>query len=189
MASRPRLLRPGLEFPTPPVQGGCAPRTSPNPPGWSWLALKRRNNTGSSRIPSRLAHRARPIRQYRDDATLSRLLPPSPPTRGSGCLQLHPAATTARRSRSSTSIRANSASWRTITVTTGTIIGVPTGIALGRFLWDLFARQINVVPQPAIPAMPVILISFGALALANIVAAVPGRIAARTPTALLLRAE
>jgi hypothetical protein len=50
-----------------------------------------------SRIPSRLAHRARPIRQCRDDATLSRLLPPSPPTRGSGCLQLHPTATTAGR--------------------------------------------------------------------------------------------
>ena len=46
---------------------------------------------------------------------MSRLLPPSPPTRGSGCLQLHPAATTAERSRSSTSIRTNSASWRTYT--------------------------------------------------------------------------
>jgi ABC-type lipoprotein release transport system permease subunit len=76
-----------------------------------------------------------------------------------------------------------------IAVTAGTIIGVPSGIALGRFLWDLFARQINVVPQPAIPGLPVILISFGALALANIVAAVPSRVAARTPTALLLRAE
>jgi hypothetical protein len=51
--------------------------------------------------------------QCRADATLSRLLPPSPPTRGSGCLQLHPAAATAGRSRSSTSIRTNSASWRT----------------------------------------------------------------------------
>ena len=34
-----------------------------------------------------------------------------------------------------------------------------------------------------------VLITFGALVLANIVAAVPGRMAARTPTALLLRAE
>jgi hypothetical protein len=33
------------------------------------------------------------------------------------------------------------------------------------------------------------LIAIGALGLANIVAALPGRIAARTPTALLLRAE
>src|ERR1035437_1127066 len=41
--------------------------------------IKRRNAAGSSRIPSRLAHRARPIRQYRDVATLSRLAPPRPP--------------------------------------------------------------------------------------------------------------
>jgi hypothetical protein len=37
--------------------------------------------------------------------------------------------------------------------------------------------------------LPVILITIGALVLANIVAALPGRVAASTPTALLLRAE
>ena len=90
-----------------------APRTSPHPPDWSWRCLKRRNDTGSSRIPSRLAHRARPIRQCWADPTLSRLLPPPPATPRDGCLQLHPTATTARRRRSPTSIRTNSASWRT----------------------------------------------------------------------------
>src|ERR1019366_3420943 len=67
----------------------------------------------SLRIPSRLAHRARPIRQYRDDATLSRLLPSSPATPGLDFLQLHPTAATARRWRYYTSIRNISASWRT----------------------------------------------------------------------------
>ena len=76
--------------------------------------MKRRNNTGFSRIPSRLAHRARPIRQYWTDATLSRLLLPSPATPGSGYLQLHPTATTMRRWRSFTPIRDTRASWRTI---------------------------------------------------------------------------
>ena len=38
-----------------------------------------------------------------------------------------------------------------VAVAAGSIIGVPVGIALGRFLWDLFARQIDVVPQPARP--------------------------------------
>jgi MacB-like periplasmic core domain/FtsX-like permease family len=76
-----------------------------------------------------------------------------------------------------------------VAVAAGSIIGVPLGIALGRFLWDLFARQIDVVPQPTAPGVPVILITLGALVLANIVAALPGRVAARTPTALLLRAE
>ena len=64
-------------------------------------------------MPSRLAHRAQPIRQYWTAATSSRLLPPSPATPGSGCLQLHAAATTAARWWSLTPIRNDSASWRT----------------------------------------------------------------------------
>ena len=81
----------------------------------SWRDFKRRNDTGSSRIPSPLAHHARPVRQYRTDATLSRLLSPSPPIHGSGCLQLHPAATTARRWTVSHLHMDISASWRTET--------------------------------------------------------------------------
>jgi hypothetical protein len=95
------------------MRSGCAPQTSPYPPGSSWRCLKRRNSTGSSRAPFRLAHQARPIRQCWTGPTLSRLLPPSPATPGSGCLQLHPTATTARPRRSLTSIRYGSASWRT----------------------------------------------------------------------------
>ena len=77
----------------------------------------------------------------------------------------------------------------TIAVAVGTAVGVPVGVALGRSLWDLFAGEIHVVPHPTVPALTIILIIGGAVVLANIVAAVPGRIAARTPTALLLRAE
>ena len=76
-----------------------------------------------------------------------------------------------------------------IAVLIGTLVGVPAGIVLGRFLWDLFAREINAIPAPSVPVLPVALIAIGALLLANIVAAFPGRIAARTPTALVLRAE
>jgi hypothetical protein len=100
------------------MKDGYAPLTSPHPPDWSWRSVKRRNDTGFSRIPSRLAHRARPIRQCSADPTSSRLLPPSPATPGSGCLQLHPAATTAGRWRSFTSIRNNSASRRTFCLVT-----------------------------------------------------------------------
>ncbi|HLN17233.1 MAG TPA: FtsX-like permease family protein [Acidimicrobiales bacterium] len=71
----------------------------------------------------------------------------------------------------------------------GVVVGVPVGIALGRWLWTLFARQIYSVPNPTVPALEVLAIVLGALVLANLVAAVPGRIAARTPTALVLRAE
>jgi hypothetical protein len=76
-----------------------------------------------------------------------------------------------------------------VAVATGTIIGVPLGVILGRFLWNLFAHEIDAIPAPAVPVPSIILIVVGALVLANIVAAVPGRIAAQTPTAFLLRAE
>ena len=71
----------------------------------------------------------------------------------------------------------------------GTAIGVPLGVVLGRFLWDLFAHEIYAVPSPDVPLSSVLLIIVSALVLANLVAAIPGRVAARTPTALLLRAE
>ena len=71
----------------------------------------------------------------------------------------------------------------------GVLVGVPIGIAVGRTLWTLFAHQIEAVPEPAVPVLSVVLVALGTLVLANLVAAVPGRMAARTPTALLLRAE
>jgi ABC-type lipoprotein release transport system permease subunit len=74
-------------------------------------------------------------------------------------------------------------------VAIGVVLGVPLGIAVGRWLWDLFAQEINAVPAPTVPVLQVVVIALGALVLANIVAAVPGRLAARTPTALVLRAE
>jgi hypothetical protein len=76
-----------------------------------------------------------------------------------------------------------------IAVLIGTVVGIPSGIALGRFFWDTFAHEINAVPAPAVSATAIVLVGVGALLLANIVAAVPGRIAARTPTAPFLRAE
>lgn len=71
----------------------------------------------------------------------------------------------------------------------GTIVGVPIGIILGRWLWILFAHGINAVPDPTVPAVSVTLVAIGALVLANVVALFPGRIAAGTRVALLLRAE
>ena len=76
-----------------------------------------------------------------------------------------------------------------IAVVIGMIIGVPVGVITGRSLWVLFADEINAVPAPIVPSALIAVMVVGALVLANIVAAVPGRIAARTPTSLLLRAE
>jgi hypothetical protein len=71
----------------------------------------------------------------------------------------------------------------------GVVFGVPLGVVLGRWLWTLFAREIYVVPEPTIPLLSVTLVVIAALAFANIVATIPGRIAGRTPTALVLRWE
>jgi hypothetical protein len=76
-----------------------------------------------------------------------------------------------------------------IAVSIGVVIGVPVGIVLGRILWDLFAHEIDAVPVPSVPGLIIVLIVVGALALANVVAAIPGRMAAGTSTALVLREE
>jgi ABC-type antimicrobial peptide transport system permease subunit len=76
-----------------------------------------------------------------------------------------------------------------VAVAIGVVVGAPVGIVFGRWLWDLFAQNIDVVPAPTIPVVSIVLIALGALLLANLVAAVPGVIAARTKTASLLRAE
>jgi hypothetical protein len=68
------------------------------------------------------------------------------------------------------------------------IIGVPIGIIAGRQLWTQFARDINAVPQPTVPTS-LLFVTVGALVLANLVAALPARIAATTPAAYVLRAE
>jgi ABC-type lipoprotein release transport system permease subunit len=76
-----------------------------------------------------------------------------------------------------------------VTAVIGGVIGVPLGIIVGRWLWTLFARQIYAVPQPSVPVASVALVALGALVLSIVVATVPGLVAARTPTALLLRAD
>ncbi len=71
----------------------------------------------------------------------------------------------------------------------GIAVGVPLGIAFGRQLWILFARSIYAVPEPTVPVVSVILVALGALVFSNLVAALPGRSAAQTPAALVLRTE
>ena len=71
----------------------------------------------------------------------------------------------------------------------GTIVGVPIGILLGRWLWILFAHGIHAVPDATVPTISIVLVALSTLVLANVVALFPGRIAARTRIALLLRSE
>lgn len=69
------------------------------------------------------------------------------------------------------------------------LIGIPLGIGAGRWVWTLFADELGVPPQPQV-SLPALLLAVPAtLLVANLVAAVPGRIAARMRPAPVLRAE
>jgi hypothetical protein len=71
----------------------------------------------------------------------------------------------------------------------GLLAGVPAGIACGRFAWNLFADWLGVFPEPVTPPVPILLLVPATLLVAALVAALPGRIAARLRPALVLRAE
>jgi hypothetical protein len=71
---------------------------------------------------------------------------------------------------------------------TGLVIGLPLGLAAGRWAWTLLARGFAIEPVPVISAL--VLLSVPAvLLMANLVAAVPARAAARTQPAMVLRTE
>ena len=85
-------------------------------------------------------------------------------------------------------VRATVAWQATAIAGTSLIIGLPLGIAAGRWAWTLFATQVAIEPTPVIS--PLLLFAFPAvLILANAVAAFPAQAAAHTEPATVLRAE
>jgi hypothetical protein len=80
--------------------------------------------------------------------------------------------------------------WQATTVAAlAALIGVPVGAAAGRWAWTVFASQQGLLPDPVLPFAALLLVVPAALLLANLVAAIPGRYAARTSPALVLRSE
>lgn len=77
----------------------------------------------------------------------------------------------------------------TVAAVIGVVVGVPLGIVFGRQLWILFARGLDAVPDPTVPVLALVLVALGTVVFANVVALFPGRSAARTQTALILRVE
>jgi hypothetical protein len=85
---------------------------------------------------------------------------------------------------------AASIAWQaTSAAVVGIVVGIPIGVVVGRQLWLEFARSIDVVPEALAPVSTLLAIAVGALVFANLVSVLPGRSAARTPTAVVLRAE
>jgi ABC-type antimicrobial peptide transport system permease subunit len=68
-------------------------------------------------------------------------------------------------------------------------VGVPVGLAVGRFVWRLYASFLGVVPDPVTPWSAFAAVATAALLVALLVASTPAWRAARRPPADALRAE
>jgi ABC-type antimicrobial peptide transport system permease subunit len=80
--------------------------------------------------------------------------------------------------------------WQATTVAAlGIAVGAPLGIASGRVLWRVFATNFGVIPVPVVPPLLVLALAAGVLVTANVLAAVPALLAARSHPGDLLRAE
>jgi len=69
------------------------------------------------------------------------------------------------------------------------LIGLPLGVAVGRWAWTLFANTIGALPVPIVDLPPLLLAVPVTLLLANLIALIPGRLAAATRPAAVFRAE
>ena len=80
--------------------------------------------------------------------------------------------------------------WHATTVAVVTVVvAVPVGAVVGRVAWRFVAHTIGVSPTPTMPPLLFLTVLPLAVVVANLVAAVPGRLAARTSVAMALRSE
>jgi hypothetical protein len=71
----------------------------------------------------------------------------------------------------------------------GLVVGIPLGIVAGRWAWALVAGGLGVATDAAMPTLVLLAVIPAVLLIANAVAFLPGRVAARTRPAVVLRAE
>jgi putative ABC transport system permease protein len=80
--------------------------------------------------------------------------------------------------------------WQSTIYASGALaIGVPVGVALGRIAWRVYATNLGVVPEVAMPWAALVGLAGAVIALAAAVAVVPAVRIARTRPAVVLRAE
>jgi ABC-type lipoprotein release transport system permease subunit len=80
--------------------------------------------------------------------------------------------------------------WQATTVALVALaVGLPLGIAAGRWAWMLVADRLGVVPVSVVPALVLTLVALTTVLAANLVAAMSAWMAARTRPATVLRAE
>jgi hypothetical protein len=80
--------------------------------------------------------------------------------------------------------------WQTTTITTiGLVIGIPTGIIIGRYAWNHIAASLGIAATPVIPAVAIVAAAALAIVALNTIAAIPATSAARTKPATALHTE
>jgi ABC-type lipoprotein release transport system permease subunit len=80
--------------------------------------------------------------------------------------------------------------WQATTVALVTLaVGLPLGAALGRWTWSLLIDRIGLRAEPVTPWPALLAAALATVLVANLVAAWPGRMAARTRPALALHSE
>lgn len=77
----------------------------------------------------------------------------------------------------------------TLIAVIGLVAGVPLGLAFGRTVWRAVADTTPLAYEPPWAGVTLLILVPSAIVLANVLAALPARSAARLPTAQLLRAE
>jgi hypothetical protein len=83
-----------------------------------------------------------------------------------------------------------SVAWQATTVAAlGVLIGLPLGLAVGRFAYNVFAENLGVLPDAVTPLGATLLVIPAAVVIANLVASLPSWSAAQTRPAVVLRAE
>jgi ABC-type lipoprotein release transport system permease subunit len=80
--------------------------------------------------------------------------------------------------------------WQATTVAlVALLIGMPLGVAVGRWAWSLLIGRLGLDVESVAPSLALLASVVGVALVANLVAAGPGRVAARTRPAITLRAE
>ena len=80
--------------------------------------------------------------------------------------------------------------WQATTLAvTALLVGLPLGVAAGRWTWVLVARGLESPAGPVTPTVAVLAAAMAAVLVANLVAVLPARSAARTRPAVVLRSE
>jgi putative ABC transport system permease protein len=85
---------------------------------------------------------------------------------------------------------AGTTAWQgTVFVAVALIVGLPLGVAAGRWAWQLVVEQLGVVSAAEVPLLAILALVPAALVVANLAAAAPGWLAARIRPAEVLRTE